>query len=125
LNGVLFPAGASIALQIALRIAVIYPVVPIGVPLSGKREVGQITPFDLTLLLQLSNSVQNAVDTKLTSWYEVHFLTNRALDEFPLTTSFCSIGPSFDGDEPYADRLAYLQRLAGGREFAGLLVDAK
>jgi len=36
--------------------------------LTGKREVGQMTPFDLTLLLLLSNSVQNAMtgpDTSL------------------------------------------------------------
>jgi uncharacterized membrane protein YcaP (DUF421 family) len=55
-------------LQIALRTAVIYLVVLTGVRLSGKREVGQMTPFDLTLLLLLSNSVQNAMtgpDTSL------------------------------------------------------------
>ncbi len=64
----LFPAGAHVALQIALRTGVIYLVVLIGVRLSGKREVGQMTPFDLTLLLLLSNSVQNAMtgpDTSL------------------------------------------------------------
>jgi uncharacterized membrane protein YcaP (DUF421 family) len=47
---------------------VIYLLVLIGVRLSGKREVGQMTPFDLTLLLLLSNSVQNAMtgpDTSL------------------------------------------------------------
>jgi uncharacterized membrane protein YcaP (DUF421 family) len=68
LNGVLYPAGAQVALQIALRTGVIYLVVLIGVRLSGKREVGQMTPFDLTLLLLLSNSVQNAMtgpDTSL------------------------------------------------------------
>jgi uncharacterized membrane protein YcaP (DUF421 family) len=68
LNGVLFPAGAHVALQIFLRTGVIYLVVLIGVRLSGKREVGQMTPFDLTLLLLLSNSVQNAMtgpDTSL------------------------------------------------------------
>ena len=40
----------------------------IGIRLSGKREVSQMTPFDLTLLLLLSNSVQNAMtgpDTSL------------------------------------------------------------
>jgi len=55
-------------LQIALRTGIIYLVVLIGVRLSGKREVGQMTPFDLTLLLLLSNSVQNAMtgpDTSL------------------------------------------------------------
>jgi uncharacterized membrane protein YcaP (DUF421 family) len=65
---VLFPAGWHIALQIALRTGVIYLVVLIGVRLSGKREVGQMTPFDLTMLLLLSNSVQNAMtgpDTSL------------------------------------------------------------
>jgi uncharacterized membrane protein YcaP (DUF421 family) len=65
---VLFPAGGHVLLQIALRTGVIYLVVLIGVRLSGKREVGQMTPFDLTLLLLLSNSVQNAMtgpDTSL------------------------------------------------------------
>jgi uncharacterized membrane protein YcaP (DUF421 family) len=68
LNGVLFPAGGNVVLQIALRTGVIYLVVLVGVRLSGKREVGQMTPFDLTLLLLLSNSVQNAMtgpDTSL------------------------------------------------------------
>jgi uncharacterized membrane protein YcaP (DUF421 family) len=68
LNSVLFPAGALAALQIALRTGIIYLVVLVGVRLSGKREVGQMTPFDLTLLLLLSNSVQNAMtgpDTSL------------------------------------------------------------
>jgi uncharacterized membrane protein YcaP (DUF421 family) len=65
---VLFPAGWHTVLQIAARTGVIYLVVLIGVRLSGKREVGQMTPFDLTLLLLLSNSVQNAMtgpDTSL------------------------------------------------------------
>ena len=55
-------------MQIVLRTGVIYLLVLIGVRLSGKREVGQMTPFDLTLLLLLSNSVQNAMtgpDTSL------------------------------------------------------------
>src|ERR1700729_3286653 len=56
----LFP-GAHIAREIALRTGVIYGVVLLGVRLSGKREVGQMTPFDLTLLLLLSNAVQNAM----------------------------------------------------------------
>jgi uncharacterized membrane protein YcaP (DUF421 family) len=46
----------------------VYGVVLAGVRLSGKREVGQMTPFDLTLLLLLSNAVQNAMtgpDTSL------------------------------------------------------------
>jgi uncharacterized membrane protein YcaP (DUF421 family) len=67
MSGAFFPGGA-VLLQIVLRTGVIYLLVLIGVRLSGKREVGQMTPFDLTLLLLLSNSVQNAMtgpDTSL------------------------------------------------------------
>lgn len=64
----MFPATGHVLLNIALRTGVIYCLVLAGVRLSGKREVGQMTPFDLTLLLLLSNSVQNAMtgpDTSL------------------------------------------------------------
>ena len=64
----MFP-GTHVILDIVLRTAVIYIVVLLGVRLSGKREVGQMTPFDLLLLL-LMNSVQNAMtgpDTSLRS----------------------------------------------------------
>jgi uncharacterized membrane protein YcaP (DUF421 family) len=60
MSGALFP-GSHVLLQIVLRTGVIYLLVLIGVRLSGKREVGQMTPFDLVLLLLLSNSVQNAM----------------------------------------------------------------
>ena len=62
----MFP-GTHALLSIALRTIVIYGVVLLGVRLSGKREVGQMTPFDLTLLLLLSNSVQNAMTEPDTS----------------------------------------------------------
>jgi uncharacterized membrane protein YcaP (DUF421 family) len=61
-------ASAHVLVEIFLRTAAIYLVVLVGVRLSGKREVGQMTPFDLTLLLLLSNAVQNAMtgpDTSL------------------------------------------------------------
>src|SRR5499427_368225 len=48
-------------LEIVGRTGVVYVLVLVGIRLSGKREVGQMTPFDLTLLLLLSNSVQNAM----------------------------------------------------------------
>jgi uncharacterized membrane protein YcaP (DUF421 family) len=63
----MFP-GVHSLLEVCLRTAVIYVVVLIGIRLSGKREVGQMTPFDLTLLLLISNAVQNAMtgpDTSL------------------------------------------------------------
>lgn len=63
----MFPGG-HVLIEIVLRTAAIYAVVLLGVRLSGKREVGQMTPFDLTLLLLISNAVQNAMtgpDTSL------------------------------------------------------------
>jgi uncharacterized membrane protein YcaP (DUF421 family) len=63
----MFPS-AHVLLEVFGRTAVIYVVVLAGVRLSGKREVGQMTPFDLTLLLLISNAVQNAMtgpDTSL------------------------------------------------------------
>ena len=63
----MFPVAHTL-LEIAGRTAAIYLVILLGVRLSGKREVGQMTPFDLTLLLLLSNAVQNAMtgpDTSL------------------------------------------------------------
>ena len=60
--------SGSALLQIVLRTSIIYVFILIGIRLAGKREVGQMTPFDLVLLLLLSNSVQNAMtgpDTSL------------------------------------------------------------
>jgi uncharacterized membrane protein YcaP (DUF421 family) len=64
----MLPPSGHALLDIALRTAAVYAVVLAGVRLSGKREVGQMTPFDLTLLLLISNAVQNAMtgpDTSL------------------------------------------------------------
>lgn len=50
------------------RTATVYVFLLIGIRLAGKREVGQMTPFDLTLVLLLANAVQNAMigpDTSL------------------------------------------------------------
>lgn len=61
-------ASWGTVMQIVLRTGCIYLLVLAGVRLTGKREVGQMTPFDLTLLLLLSNAVQNAMtgpDTSL------------------------------------------------------------
>ena len=51
-------AGAGI---VVLRTTVVYLAILVGLRLAGKREVGQMTPFDLVLLLLLSNAVQNAM----------------------------------------------------------------
>jgi len=44
-----------------LRSAVIYFFILIAFRFAGKRQVGQLTPFDLVVLLIISNVVQNAL----------------------------------------------------------------
>lgn len=58
----------GVLLEIVLRTTMIYFVVLVGIRVTGKREVGQMTPFDLVLLLLIANVVQNAMtgpDTSL------------------------------------------------------------
>jgi len=47
--------------DLALRCAVIYLVMIIGLRAFGKREVGQFTLFDLVLVLLIANAVQPAM----------------------------------------------------------------
>jgi len=48
-------------LEKILRPAVIYVFLVAGLRLAGKRELAQLNPFDLVVLLTLSNTVQNAI----------------------------------------------------------------
>jgi uncharacterized membrane protein YcaP (DUF421 family) len=60
---------ASTLLEIALRTLIVYGVLLAGMRLTGKRQIGQLTPFDLVVLLLISNAVQNAMtgpDTSVT-----------------------------------------------------------
>lgn len=55
--------------QVAVRTLAVYVALLVGLRLMGKREMGQMTVFDLVVLLVLSNAVQNAMvgpDTSLT-----------------------------------------------------------
>ncbi len=45
-----------------LRGLIIYAFLLIALRLTGKRQIGQLAPFDLVLLLVLSNAVQNAMN---------------------------------------------------------------
>lgn len=56
-------------LGIVGRTLVVYCVTLAGIRLAGKREVGQMTPFDLVVLLLLANAVQNAMTGPDTSLY--------------------------------------------------------
>ena len=44
-----------------LRTAIVYLFLLFGLRLAGKRELSQLNPFDLVVLLLLSNTVQNAI----------------------------------------------------------------
>ena len=45
-----------------LRAVAIYALVMVLVRVSGKRAVGQFTPFDLVLLILIGNAVQNGIN---------------------------------------------------------------
>ena len=44
-----------------LRAIFVYAFLVVGLRLSGKRELAQLNPFDLVVLLTLSNTVQNSI----------------------------------------------------------------
>ena len=48
-------------LEKILRPVVVYAFLVVSLRLSGKRELVQLNPFDLVVLLTLSNTVQNAI----------------------------------------------------------------
>lgn len=48
-------------LEKILRSVVVYLFILVALRFTGKRQVGQLTPFDLVVLLILSNVVQNAI----------------------------------------------------------------
>lgn len=81
----MFTINLASALGIVIRTLVIYLVILIGLRLSGKREIGQMTVFDLVVLLLIANAVQNAMvgpDTSLVGGIlaaVVLLLTNTAI----------------------------------------------
>jgi uncharacterized membrane protein YcaP (DUF421 family) len=93
----MFVMGLPLAEKI-LRPIVVYAFLVISLRLSGKRELVQLNPFDLVVLLTLSNTVQNAIigeDNSVTggiigatsllvvNYLVVRFLYNhRKLDQF-------------------------------------------
>ncbi len=52
--------GVPLAEKIA-RPILVYGFLLLGLRLAGKRELAQLNPFDLVVLLTLSNTVQNAI----------------------------------------------------------------
>ena len=56
----MFYLGLPVAEKI-LRPILVYAFLVVGLRLAGKRELAQLNPFDLVVLLTLSNTVQNAI----------------------------------------------------------------
>jgi len=48
--------------ELVVRSAVVYAFLVALLRLTGKRQIGQLAPFDLVLLLVLSNAVQNSMN---------------------------------------------------------------
>ena len=48
--------------EFVLRAIAVYVFILVALRLTGKRQVGQLAPFDLVLLLVLSNAVQNSMN---------------------------------------------------------------
>ncbi len=48
--------------SLVLRVVVVYAFLVAALRLSGRRELGQMTSFDLVLLLLVSNAVQNSLN---------------------------------------------------------------
>ncbi|TAK13709.1 MAG: DUF421 domain-containing protein [Anaerolineae bacterium] len=64
----MFNLDLASALEIVARSLAVYFVVLVGLRLGGKRAIGQMTVFDLVVLLLIANAVQNAMvgpDTSL------------------------------------------------------------
>ncbi len=56
----MFVLGVPV-LEKVLRVVIIYLILIVGLRLAGKRELAQLNPFDLVVLLTISNTVQNAI----------------------------------------------------------------
>jgi uncharacterized membrane protein YcaP (DUF421 family) len=54
--------GALVLEQLVVRAVVVYSALLLLLRFTGKRQIGQLAPFDLVLLLMLSNAVQNALN---------------------------------------------------------------
>ena len=48
--------------EFVIRALVVYCFLLLILRITGKRQIGQLSPFDLVLLLVLSNAVQNSMN---------------------------------------------------------------
>jgi uncharacterized membrane protein YcaP (DUF421 family) len=57
----IFIITVPIVIEKMIRPVIVYIFLIVGLRLAGKRELAQLNPFDLIVLLTLSNTVQNAI----------------------------------------------------------------
>lgn len=63
------PELGSSLIEVAVRTAIVYTFLVIGLRLGGKREIGQLGVLDLIVLLVIADAVQNAmVGENTTLW---------------------------------------------------------
>ena len=55
------PDFGSSLVDVAIRTAIVYVVLIVGLRIAGKREVGQLSIFDLIVLLVIADAVQNSM----------------------------------------------------------------
>jgi uncharacterized membrane protein YcaP (DUF421 family) len=60
-NMFVLDSTAVTVLEKMFRPVIVYSFLIVGLRMAGKRELAQINPFDLVVLLTLSNTVQNAI----------------------------------------------------------------
>src|SRR5579872_5858744 len=87
-----------------LRPVIVYLVLVLLLRLFGKRELAQLNPFDLVVLLSLSNTVQNAMigeDNSVTggvigafSLLAVNWLLTRILFRAPRLNTIFELSPT-------------------------------
>jgi uncharacterized membrane protein YcaP (DUF421 family) len=107
-------------LEKLLRPAIVYMALVVLLRVFGKRELAQLNPFDLVVLLSLSNTVQNAIigdDNSVTggiigacSLLAVNWLVVRALFRSPKLTR------AFEGRASVLIRNGQLDQRALARE---------
>src|SRR5438876_11380921 len=78
-------------LDVALRTSVVYLALLVGLRLTGTRQLGHMSTFDLVLLLIIANAVQNAMvgaDTSLAG----RLVAAGALIGLPGGIDWCPLG---------------------------------
>src|SRR3954471_8727881 len=99
-----------------LRPILVYAFLIVGLRLAGKRELAQLNPFDLVVLLSLSNTVQNAIigeDNSVTggivgaiSLLTINWIVVRILFRSPRLNRALEVRPAVLIREGHIDRKA-------------------